>query len=331
MSKKGHAVFQFMSSDGPVVRVTVFEEKRDVLKKTVLLIATLVTVWLTGYWLSTSYIELGKSLGVDFGLFTSNPLILATVYTVSFLGVLAMHEYGHILVSKKYCIPIAGPYFIPAPPAQLGFIGTLGSVISMKNLPPSKRSLVLLGLSGPIAGFLGAIAITWVGILLSMTIPIDKAVQLAEKGEITFFPYTPLILLLLLSIAGVSKNEIVILHPLAFAGFIIFVITFLNLMPIGQLDGGHVVRGFTSPEKHKLIGYLAIVTLVFTGIATYSIGGTIYLFLAGVLLILKLIVGSRIHPGSANMFSRTSEKDYLLLIIYLVLVLMTSPILLIYW
>ncbi len=324
LSKKKFIVFQFVTAEGPVLRVTKYEEKSDLLKKAILLGLTVITVWLTGYWLTLGFVELKRTLGYSTAL--EDPFIWGLIYTLAFLGVLAMHEYGHIIVSKRYAVPIAGPYFIPAPPAQLGFIGTLGSVISMKNLPPSRRSLILLGLSGPIAGFIGAIVISWIGITLSITIPVDKAMQLFEEGEITTFPYMPLIMVLMMLFTSVKEGYVLVLHPLAFAGFIVFIVTFLNLMPIGQLDGGHVIRGFSSPKTHELAGYTVIMLLIIAGILTFNIGGYAYLFMAGILLVLKIVVGSKPHPGPANMLSSISKKDYALLLLYVLLVVLTLPL-----
>lgn len=323
LSSRKFIVFQFMTHEGPVLRVARYQERRDLVKKTILLILTIVTVWLTGYWLTLGFIRLKNTLGYTV---TEDPFTWGLIYTLAFLGVLAMHEYGHIIASKRYSVPISGPYFIPAPPAQLGFIGTLGSVISMKNLPPTKKSLIWLGLAGPITGFVGAVIISWIGIMMSISIPVTEALKLMKEGGISAFPYMPLIMFLLVMLSSTGENQVLVLHPLAFAGFIVFVVTFLNLMPIGQLDGGHVIRGFTSAKTYELIGYIVIASLIILGILFFNIGGYIYLFIAGVLLILKLILGSRPHPGSANTLSRIGRGDYALLLLYILLVVLTAPL-----
>jgi len=99
-------------------------------------------------------------------------------------------------------------------------------------------------------------------------------------------------------------------------------------MPIGQLDGGHVVRTFTSSRIHMIIGTLSISIIALIGLILLLLGYgvTIYLTLAFVLLIFKFIFGSRPHPGAANNLSKISRKDYLILITYIVLLILTAPI-----
>jgi len=308
-----------------VIRIAKYEKTRDTFKRILLFTATFVTIWLTGYYLSEGYYYvLGKMINTTYS--THVLMLWSTLYTILFLAALGAHEYGHIIASRRYGVPISGPYFIPAPPAQLGFIGTLGSIISMKSLPPSRRSLLLIGLMGPLLGFLSGLIVSVFGVLLSIPIHYSEAVELIEAGEAGLIPFMPMALAILISLRAIGEEYTLLLHPMAFVGFVIFIVTFFNLMPIGQLDGGHVVRAFTSHKLHNLIGYIVVTILMLAGLALFQIGGQIYLFMGIVLSIFKLIFGSKPHPGPANMFSKISKQDYALLVIYVILIILCVPI-----
>lgn len=289
----------------------------------ILMITTFITVWLTGYGLTLGFLN-----AVGFSIDDLSIILWSTIYALIFLVALGLHELGHLLVAKNYRVPASGPYFIPAPPIQLGFLGTLGAVISMEGLPPSRRTLGLLGIMGPLSGFIIATIIGIIGILLSPTIPVETAQKLVEAGEATPLPFMPLMLIILSIIRVPPSNETFILHPLAFITFIIYIITFINLMPIGQLDGGHVIRTFTSSRIHMIIGTLSISIIALIGLSLLLLGYgvTIYLTLAFILLIFKFIFGSKPHPGAANNLSRVCSKDYLILVIYTALIILTAPI-----
>lgn len=288
-----------------------------------LMVATFITVWFTGYGLTLGFLN-ALRLSLD----DLTIILWSTIYALIFLIALGLHELGHLFIARSYRVPASGPYFIPAPPIQLGFLGTLGAIISMEGLPPNRRILGLLGIMGPLSGFLIATLIGVIGIFLSPTIPIETAQKLIETGEATPLPFMPLMLIILSMIRMPPPNETLILHPLAFITFIIYIITFINLMPIGQLDGGHVVRTFTSSRVHMIIGTLSISIIALIGLILLLLGYgvTIYLTLAFVLLIFKFIFGSKPHPGAANNLSKISSKDYLILITYIVLIILTAPI-----
>ncbi len=312
---------QLMVSGDPVIRVIRIRRRKKGLLPIILLIITFVTVWLTGLALSQGYYEI---IGASS---TLTVYLWSLLYAIIFLIVLGSHEYGHILASRKYSIPISGPYFIPAPPAQLGFIGTLGSLISMEGLPPNRRSLILLGLSGPLAGFLAGLVFSIIGIQLSEVLPSEEVKELIMEGKAEGIPFMPLILIFLTSLRGVGEGSTLLIHPIAFVGFVIFLVTFINLMPIGQLDGGHVVRAFTSAKTHNFIGYLVIILLIIVGLLTSLYGGSyIYFMIAIILGFFKMVFGSRLHPGPANGFSKLEKKDHIYLLIYITLVIATMPI-----
>jgi len=314
---------QYSYAGETVLRILPIKRRSRRKLQLLLMIATFVTVWFTGYGLTLGFLN-ALRLSLD----DLTIILWSTVYALIFLIALGIHELGHLFIARSYRVPASGPYFIPAPPIQLGFLGTLGAIISMEGLPPNRRILGLLGIMGPLSGFLTATFIGVIGIFLSPTIPIETAQKLIETGEATPLPFMPLMLIILSMIRMPPPNETFILHPLAFITFIIYIITFINLMPIGQLDGGHVVRTFTSSRIHMIIGTLSISIIALIGLILLLLGYgvTIYLTLAFVLLIFKFIFGSRPHPGAANNLSKISRKDYLILITYIVLLILTAPI-----
>ncbi len=318
--ENGFQPIQYVAGGAPYIRM--IELRRRSRRRLVVLslIASFVTVWLTGLALSQGYLYIMGGGGDSY--------ILATVYAVLFLAVLGSHEYGHLRASWRYSVPVSGPFFIPAPPAQLGFIGSLGSVISMEGLPPSKRSLGLLGISGPLLGYVAGVIVGIVGVYLSGTIPVSVAEALQEQGVAEEVPFIPVTLLLLLMLRSPGPGYTVVLHPVAFVAFVIFMVTYLNLMPIGQLDGGHVVRSYVSASTHNLIGYAAIIGNLAIGVlfAAAGMGGSIYLAIGIVLVFFKLVLGRFPHPGSANTLSRLEGRYRALILLYIALLALTAPV-----
>lgn len=171
------------------------------------------------------------------------------LFSLSLLFILGTHEFGHYWASKKNGVQSTLPYFIPAPPIFIA--GTFGAFIQIKQRIPNRRVLVEIGALGPIAGFVVALPTLILGLSLSTVTP------LTGMGGINFG--SSLILNLCSQVVlGVDPSSPYVnihLHPIAFAGWIGMLVTALNLMPIGQLDGGHIIYAFY-PEKHRLVGKL---------------------------------------------------------------------------
>ncbi len=185
----------------------------------ILLIATLVTTFLAG-----------------------GPL-----FSISLLLILGAHEFGHYWASKKNGVQSTLPYFIPAPPIFIA--GTFGAFIQIKQRIPNRMVLMEIGAAGPIAGFVVALPMLILGLYLSSVTPS------IGMGSINFG--SSLILnfcsQLVLGVDPSSPDINIHLHPIAFAGWIGMLITALNLMPVGQLDGGHIIYAI-APGKHSAIG-----------------------------------------------------------------------------
>ncbi len=153
-------------------------------------------------------------------------------FSLTLMFILGTHEIGHYLASKKNGVSATLPYFIPAP----SLLGTFGAFIKMKSPIPDRKALLKIGVSGPIAGFIIALPATIIGLWLS---EVREPSQM--KGGISLGS-SLLLSFLTKTILGVTDDSAdILLHPVAFAGWIGLFVTALNLLPMGQLDGGHIV------------------------------------------------------------------------------------------
>lgn len=177
-------------------------------------------------------------------------------FSMTLLCILLAHEFSHYLASKKHRVEATLPYFIPAPT----IFGTLGAVIKMKSPITTKNALMDIGASGPIAGFIVSVVATIIGLSFSEVMPLEKVEgAIALGGSLLFTGLTELI------IGTIPDNYDVFLHPVAFAGWIGFFVTALNLIPVGQLDGGHIAYALFG-EKHKNLSKILIGTMIVFGI-----------------------------------------------------------------
>jgi len=207
-------------------------------------------------------------------------------FSVALLLILLFHEFSHYIASKKHGIEASLPYFIPVPP-PLSIFGTFGAVIRMKSRITTKNALIDIGASGPIAGFIISIVATIIGLSFSkiMPTPVEVDGLFLQFGDSLLFKG-----LITVVLGTVPDNKDVFLHPVALAGWIGFFVTSLNLIPIGQLDGGHILYALFG-ERHAAISKVLIAVLVVMGLFLWE-GWIMW----GVLLIL---FGSK-HPPIVN-------------------------------
>ena len=169
------------------------------------------------------------------------------LFSVPLMTILLAHEMGHYLTARRYGVESTLPYFLPAPI----FIGTFGAFIRMRTPPRTRRAMFDIGAAGPWAGFIFALAATAVGLKLSKVTPLDSSAGGIELGNSMLFWG------LSRGILGVDPNSVeIVLHPLAFAGWVGLLVTALNLMPVGQLDGGHVIYSLLGGRWHRVISRL---------------------------------------------------------------------------
>lgn len=152
-------------------------------------------------------------------------------YSLSVLAILGAHEMGHYLMCVRYGVDASLPYFLPAP----FLTGTLGAFIRIRQPIPTKRALFDIGIAGPIAGFVVAIPVLWIGLRLSHVVEVPPDFQGLELGEPLLFKA-----IAWLEWGSIPDGETINLHPMAFAAWFGLLATALNLIPMGQLDGGHI-------------------------------------------------------------------------------------------
>ena len=231
-------------------------------------------------------------------------------FSVTLLCILGVHEFAHYFTAKYWNIHVTLPYFIPAPFLP---IGTFGAVIRMKSSIPSRKALVDVGVSGPLAGFVIALAASIVGLNWSDVsyAPIGESAYPLILGE-------PLIFKLLgYTLFGKLPDQAMInLHPVAFAGWLGLFVTALNLIPLGQLDGGHVLFAL-SPRIHELLRKVRFPVLILMGI-TFWYGWFVW---AGLSLFF-----ARNHPYPDRMETRLGpERTYLAIIAFAIFILCFTP------
>jgi membrane-associated protease RseP (regulator of RpoE activity) len=218
-----------------------------------------------------------------FGLTVLSTLLVGGVYfSAGLLSILLAHEFGHYFAARSYHVPVSLPYFIPFP---ISLFGTLGAFIRMSPQIPHRRALFDIAAAGPLAGLVLAIPFTYLGILVSRVIP-KSAVQgdVITLGEPLLFQG-----LSWLAHGSMAQDVDLILHPLAFAGWAGMFVTALNLLPIGQLDGGHVTHALFGTRSRQ------VAFAMFGGLALFSVVERSFTWLP--LLVLLLVIGIQ-HPRS---------------------------------
>ena len=219
-----------------------------------------------------------------------NPHVFAEgiAFSAALLTILTAHEMGHYLACRYYGVSATLPFFIPAPPLFLA--GTFGAFIKMKSPIPSRRALFDIGLAGPLAGFVMLLPIAVVGILTLQSAPSPVG-----TGAIIF--NDPLLLRIIARITGRNLLDAQP-NPYYMAAWIGLLVTSLNLMPVGQLDGGHGTFAGLGPRAHKLLGRLAFVTMAAIALLGYFWHGSPSGFLFTILLAIMLKVR---HPTPDQM------------------------------
>lgn len=196
------------------------------------------------------------------GFFLRGTWLTALAFSGTLLTILLFHEFGHYLMARKHHVDASLPYFIPGIPV---LVGTFGAVIKMRSVVRSKRALFDIGVAGPLAGVAVAVPAIILGLALSEFIPIPEDLP---PGDGPFSLGSSLIFSALSHlIAGASPpGHDLLLHPIAFAGWIGLLVTMLNLIPVGQLDGGHVTYAILGRRLHQKIASCVLPLLLVLGI-----------------------------------------------------------------
>jgi len=260
-----------------------------------LFLATIGTTLLTGYLISPLWVD---------------PTVSAVTFTVSLLAVVGMHELSHKFAANKHGIEATVPYFIPGPPPPFG-IGTFGAVIQQKSLAPNKDALFDLGISGPLVGFVVAVVVTIIGILISLT-------SSKLPSEATLLPsplFLDFLIRMLANTGFLRGGQFILLHPVAFAGWVGMFVTVINLIPAGMLDGGHAVRGLLGRKANSVLPIIVIMTLLFLNFSLYWL-----------IAILAMFFSMQRHPGPLDDVSKlTTGRKLAAILLVAVFILCIAP------
>jgi membrane-associated protease RseP (regulator of RpoE activity) len=233
-------------------------------------------------------------------------------FSASLLAILFSHEMGHYLACRYYKVDATLPYFIPAPPVFIA--GTFGAFIKIRSAIPSRRALFDIGLAGPLAGFVVAIPLSIVGVLtVGPSVPPQAQ---------TLYLNDPLLFRLIAKLGNVPLDRYSTANAYYLAAWIGLLVTSLNLMPVGQLDGGHGTFALFGGRAHRTIGRAAFVTMsLLAGLGFWwhgSPSGFLYAVLLGVVMRLP-------HPAPAVMEPLGTKRIVVAILTLIVFVLCFWP------
>jgi len=214
-------------------------------------------------------------------------------YSIPLIIILLSHELGHFLMAHKYKIMCTLPYFIPLP---ISILGTMGAFIKIKSPIYTKKSLFDIGVAGPIAGFILST------IFIIIFLPYSTVQKVSPPASGLYITLGEPLLFKIFSwiyFGNLPQNTDIILHPAALAGWVGYLVTALNLIPIGQLDGGHIIYALFG-KKHKLIAYIVY----------FSLFPMVYFFQGWIAwIIILLILGIKHPPVIAETMGIYEELD----------------------
>ncbi len=194
--------------------------------------------------------------------------LAAWPFSAAIMGVLGIHEFGHYAMSRYHDVDASLPYFIPLPL----FIGSMGAVIRMRERMPDRKALFDIGAAGPLAGLVATVVVTLVGLQLD-PLPVQQAAASSQEGARVVFHNPPLLWLLAEVSGTAAKLEAGLVHPVVFAGWVGMLITVLNLLPVGQLDGGHIVRAMAGHRQETLAAAVPGALFALAGYLYFIRGG----------------------------------------------------------
>lgn len=247
----------------------------------ILFIATLLSVWFTGGLLALESLDQGSTWDLIKAIFLDG-----WPFAVSLIAILGAHEMGHFFAGRYHKVNVTLPYFIPLP--VISPFGTMGAFINMRGIPKNKKQLFDIGIAGPLSGLLISIPVLFIGLSLSKVLPLPTVIgngnafqmegnsllyllmkyitfgkllpQPVDFGNVSpflywlryFFTGQPM------PLGGLDVN----LHPVAWAGWAGILVTSLNLIPIGQLDGGHILSTMVGKNSRKIFSFLLVLMVI---------------------------------------------------------------------
>ena len=222
----------------------------------------------------------GKSLNILLFALTvfSTYLIGGFWYSLSLITILLAHEMGHFFMSRRHGVQASMPYFLPVP---IPPFGTFGAIIKMKGRMSSRRALFDIGVAGPLMGLLITLPAIIIGLLLSDQVLTEKAEEGLRLGESLLF-----VLVEKAVLGDLPEGYDLCLHPVAYAGWVGLFVTALNLLPVGQLDGGHIAYALFGRKSRIVFGLTVI----------FLMGITIFFYMGWTLMIVLVLLFGFRHP-----------------------------------
>ncbi len=272
----------------------------------ILLIATFMTTTLVGT----------RIAGIDPTSGYSNPVTLlkGLPYALAIIAILGIHELGHYLTARYYKIRSTLPYFIPVP----FFLGTFGAFIQMRSPVPNRKALFDLSIAGPIGGFIVTLPLLIWGLAHSQVIAITEKTGILNPDALN--PQNSILLALLSKLAlgsQLTAKSAIDLHPVGVAGFLGLIVTALNLMPVGQLDGGHIIHAMFGQRTAIVIGQVSRLLLLLL-----SLVQPVFFFWAIVLWFVPLID----EPALNDVTELDNKRDIWGLLAMALLVIIILPL-----
>jgi len=281
--------------------------RRPLLLALLLFLLTVVSTLAVGAQFALAYARNQAPLSTNLNPYAAiwadpRRLLLGIPFSFTLVGILLAHELGHYFACRYYGISASYPYFIPAPT----IIGTMGAFIRIRSPIVNRKALFDVGLAGPVIGFLFAVPALAIGIAYSKIVPGAQANALISFGN------PPLVRLLTSWVRPGSLPGDLFLHPVGRAAWVGLFATALNLLPVGQLDGGHILYALAS-ERHRQVSMAFVLALVPLGI----------LFWQGWLLwcVLLLLIGFS-HPVLSDRWEPLDRKRRIWAAIALVIFLL---------
>lgn len=235
-------------------------------------------------------------------------LVLGIPFSGSLLLILGFHELGHYLTARAYGVQVSLPYFVPLP---LPPMGTMGAIIRMRSPIPNRKVLFDIGIAGPLLGLLLAVPVIIIGLILSPVKP-PLGVVLQEGNSLAY------LFLKWLVKGPIPEGHDVILHPMALAGWLGFFVTALNLMPLSQLDGGHIAYALLG-RGHRKIVWLFLAALAVLYLLTHWQGWLVW-------VALSVGLGLRHPPPLDDVTSLDRPRRVLAVLAMVLLVALITPL-----
>ena len=293
---------------GQIERGLPFSVKKNIWLNILLFVITLFSTFFVGISLSLNYkyaeiLVQNSHFSLDLENLKDPQIIsLSIIYAAVLLGILLGHELGHFLTCRYYKINATLPYFIPAPT----LIGTLGAFIKIKSPITRKQQLFDIGVAGPLTGFILSLPALIYGLSLSKVVP-----SIPREG--TLFFGEPLLFKIIggMIFKGTPAEFDVILHPVAFAGWVGILVTALNLFPVGQLDGGHISYALWGAKSRNIARF-------FMGVFVYmGIFFWVGWFLWGFLIFFLGLGHPRVLDEAAHLSPRRKFVGYVIVLIFI--------------